>query len=114
MNLFENLQLLKENQNTIQTLEDICVHIENKFEEKFISTFGKENELYANTLWSATKDIRDEYFSEGYDIVFTVQQVPQFTDDFKDFVKSFANGFKYEIEECSRSTIRLLISVDEL
>ena len=116
MNLFENLQKLNEaenKQNSIQTLEDVAKQIENNFEEKFISTFGRENELYADMLYSATDNISDKYFSEGYDIVLTIQQSPQFNDDFKEFIKTFANEYKYDIEECSSSLIKVLIKVDE-
>ena len=111
MNLFENLQLMKEQS---KTLDEIAEEIENKFYEKFKAKFGIENELHANTLFKATKDISDEYFSEGYDIKLTVNQLPSFSSEFKEFIDAFANEFGYDVKDISSSQIDILIKVDEI
>ena len=111
MNLFENLQLMKEQS---KTLDEIAEEIENKFYEKFKAKFGIENELHANTLFKATKDISDEYFSEGYDIKLTVNQLPSFSSEFKEFIKAFANESGYDVKDISSSQIDILIKVDEI
>lgn len=111
MNLFENLQLMKEQS---KTLDEIAEEIENKFYEKFKAKFGIENELHANTLFKATKDISDEYFSEGYDIKLTVNQLPSFSSEFKEFIEAFANEFGYDVKDISSSQIDILIKVDEI
>ena len=111
MNLFENLQLMKEQ---LKTLDEIAEEIENKFYEKFKAKFGIENELHANTLFKATKDISDEYFSEGYDIKLTVNQLPSFSSEFKEFIEAFANEFGYDVKDISSSQIDILIKVDEI
>lgn len=111
MNLFENLQLMKEQS---KTLDEIAEEIENKFYEKFKAKFGIENELHANMLFKATKDISDEYFSEGYDIKLTVNQLPSFSSEFKEFIDAFANEFGYDVKDISSSQIDILIKVDEI
>lgn len=111
MNLFENLQLMKEQS---KTLDEIAEEIENKFYEKFKAKFGIENELHANMLFKATKDISDEYFSEGYDIKLTVNQLPSFSSEFKEFIEAFANEFGYDVKDISSSQIDILIKVDEI
>ena len=111
MNLFENLQLMKEQS---KTLDEIAEEIENKFYEKFKAKFGIENELHANMLFKATKDISDEYFSEGYDIKLTVNQLPSFSSEFKEFIEAFANEFGYDVKNISSSQIDILIKVDEI
>ena len=113
MNLFENLQKLNENG---KSLDEIAKEIENKFDKKFKEKFGI-NELYANILFSATKNISDEYFFRGYDIVLTIQCVHKNVYDIfkiKEFVKSFANEFGYDIINVSSSLIEVLIKVDEI
>lgn len=114
MNLFENLQLMNEVNSNNKTLDEIAKEIENKFYEKFKAKFGVENELHANMLFSATKDISDEYFSEGYDIKLTVNQQPSFTPEFKEFVYAFANEFSYDVRDISSSQIDIVIKVDEI
>ena len=111
MNLFENLQLMKEQS---KTLDEIAEEIENKFYEKFKAKFGIENELHASMLFKATKDISDEYFSEGYDIKLTVNQLPSFSSEFKEFIEAFANEFGYDVKDISSSQIDILIKVDEI
>lgn len=111
MNLFENLQLMKEQS---KTLDEIAEEIENKFYEKFKAKFGIKNELHANMLFKATKDISDEYFSEGYDIKLTVNQLPSFSSEFKEFIDAFANEFGYDVKDISSSQIDILIKVDEI
>ena len=108
---FENLQLMKEQS---KTLDEIAEEIENKFYEKFEAKFGIENELYANTLFKATKDISDEYFSEGYDIKLTVNQLPSFSSEFKEFIEAFANEFGYDVKDISSSQIDILVKVNKL
>lgn len=114
MNLFENLQLMNEVNLNNKTLDEIAKEIEDTFYEKFKAKFGVENELHANMLFSATKDISDEYFSEGYDIKLTVNQSPSFSSEFKEFVCAFANEFNYDIRDISSSQIDILIKVDEI
>lgn len=111
MNLFENLQLMNEQS---KTLDEIAKEIENKFYEKFKAKFGIENELHANMLFSATKDISDAYFSEGYDIKLTITYPSLIPSEFKEFIKSFADEFKYDINDVSSSQIDILIKVDNL
>lgn len=111
MNLFENLQLMNEQS---KTLYEIAEEIENKFYEKFKAKFGLENELHTNMLFSATKDISDEYFSKGYDIKLTVNQLPSFSSEFKEFIEAFANEFNYDVKNISSSQIDILIKVDEI
>ena len=116
MNLFENLQLMKESNTDAQnkTLDEIAKEIENKLYEKFKAKFGIENELHANMLFSATKDISDEYFFEGYDIKLSVSYSPSFTPEFKEFVYAFANEFNYDVRDVSSSQIDILIKVNEI
>lgn len=111
MNLFENLQLMNEQS---KTLDEIAKEIENKFYEKFKAKFGIENELHANMLFKATKDISDEYFSKGYDIKLTITYPSLIPSEFKEFIKSFANEFGYDIKNVSSSQIDILIKVDKL
>ena len=113
MNLFENLQKLNENS---KSLDEIAKEIENKFDKKFKEKFGI-NELYTDVLFSATKNISDEYFFRGYDIVLTIQCVHKNVYDIfkiKEFVKSFANEFGYDIINVSSSLIEVLIKVDKI
>jgi hypothetical protein len=111
MNLFENLQLMNEQS---KTLDEIAKEIENKFYEKFKAKFGVENELHTNMLFSATKNISDEYFSEGYDIKLTVNCSPLISSEFKEFIYTFANEFSYDVRDISSSQIDILIKVDEI
>lgn len=111
MNLFENLQLMNEQS---KTLDEIVKEIENKFYEKFKAKFGIENELHANMLFSATKDISDEYFSEGYDVKLTITYPSLIPSEFKEFIKSFANEFGYDINDVSPSQVDILIKANNL
>jgi len=114
MNLFENLQMIKEVSLNNKTLDDIAEEIENKFYDKFKAKFGTENELHACMLFSATKYISDEYFSKGYDIKLTVTYPCLIPNNFREFIKSFADEFNFDIYNVSSSQIDILIKVDNL